>query len=550
MVYRRIFFSLVLFSIVFCANGVAGNSLSGEAAGLHEDKDAVTAIKGSFDNPDYRRIELGNRTRSFDFNDNLPAVLKFEVVNNGVLGFTLYENSGDYGNPNNQSDLYGDCGGRIYNKDRRTGDYKRDSLGNVLSFLGSNMPSQYGKTTNYALYLDTAYLNRGTALIKPQYMIVADPYIPREEEYCDPVTGDVENLNGKYVIGRYMYNTAMYAKPVADSIKNADGNWIYADKYYDKNLGEGIKVSEDSTASGYLYTRKNVNKVQPIKNNVIKMPNGESYIYDASRERFAFSWAIHKGDSLYVLKGTDLEPAYKSASDDPHQLWLTLTREYGEEGMYIDFNKLISENIVSGSAYSEAYYRFGDLSRYPEMRTYYDFKPSTALSSGKTIGLQAIIALDDNTHKDWVFSFRFVEKGSDDFVIESETTERNIANGAMIAPGYGGWVKSQNGVPVVTRTGQGDVMAEAVVLNVAELSNPVDNESIDGDNIASEIVVAGGVGNVTVFNAAGKNIVIRNILGQIIADAVAYSDNETILSPSGIVVVAVGNEIGIKTIVK
>ena len=552
MVYRKNFtlllFALMLFALTYSANSVAGNSLSGRVAGMNVDDDVVVAIEDNLDYPAYRRIELGNRTKSFDFNGNLPAVLEFDVINNGMLGFSLYENSGDYRNPDNQSDKFGDCGGRVYNKDDRTGDYKRDSLGNVISFLGINMRSQYGKTTNYALYLDTAFINRRTGPIKPQYLIVVDPYIPEEAEYCDPMTGNIENLNGKYVIGRYMYNTTMYAKAVVDSMQNADGSWIYADKYYDKNIGEGIKVSADSTVSGYYYTRKNFNKVQPVKNNTILNPNGDAYLYDLIRERFAFSWAIHKGDSLYVLKGVGLEPMYKGLSNDPHQLWLTLSREYGEEGVYVDFDKLVSENIVPGSAYDEAYFQYGDVDNYPEMRTYYDFKPSTALSPGKTIGLHAIIALGDNTHKDWVFSFRFVERGSDDFVIESETTERNTANGAMVAPGYGGWIKFQNGVPMITRTGDSDLMAEAVAFNVKTSSDPVGNEKIN--NTASETVVAGGVGSVAILNAAGKNVTIRNILGQTIVSTMALSDNESFYVPSGIVIVVVGNESGVKTVVK
>jgi len=552
MVYRRNFtlvlFVTMLFTAAFCANGVAGNSLSGHVTGLSADEEIVSVIKDSIDYPVYRRIDFGNRTRSFDFEGNLPAALEFNVINGGAFGYNLYENSGDYGNPKNQSDLYGDCGGRIYNKDRRTGDYKRDSLGNVLSFLGVNLRSQYGKTTNYAIFLDTAYTNRGSALIKPQYMMVVDPYIPKEEEYCDPITGEFENLNGKYVIGRYMYNTTMYAKPVADSVQNADGSWIYADKYYNKTVGEGIKVSPDSTVSGYLYTRKNFNKVQPVKDNKILEPNGEAYLHDALSERFAFSWAIHKGDSLYVLKGADLEPAYKGLSNDPHELWLTLTREYGEEGMYIDFDKLLSDNIVPGSEYAEAYYRFGDKNLYPEMRTYYDFKPSTALSPGKTIGLHAVIALDDNTHKDWVFAFRFVERGSDDFTIESETTQRNTANSAMIAPGYGGWVKFENGVPVITRTDESDLMAHAIVFNVEKASNPVDN--IDAGNAASKVIVTSGTGSINILNATGKNVVVRNVLGQTVTNTVVSSDNESISLPSGIFIVVVENGRGIKTVVK
>ncbi|MDR2917180.1 MAG: hypothetical protein LBV74_20490 [Tannerella sp.] len=327
MVYKKGFillvFALMFFPVVVYTNDGKGSLFSGQS-----------------DNPTYRRLGF-NQLRSFDFSSSLPVVLEFHLLNQDKSGFRLYENSGDYRNPNNQSDRYGDCGGRVYNKDERTGDYKRDSLGNVLSFLGMNSSAQYGKTTNYAFYLDSAYIDRGTGWIKPQYMFVVDPYIPEECEHCNPETGEQEKFNGRYVIGRYMYNTAMYSKAVADSMQRADGSWVYADKYYDATKGGGIPVSESSTASGYFYRRKNFNKVQPVKYSDTRIPNSEAYRYDGNWERFAFAWAIHRGDSLYVLKGVGLEPMYKGAADDPCQLWLTLTKEYGEEGKYIDFAKLL-----------------------------------------------------------------------------------------------------------------------------------------------------------------------------------------------------------------
>ncbi len=538
MVYKRncmlLAFALMLFSIVAYANDGKSSSFSGQS-----------------DHPTYRRIDF-NQLRNFDFSGSLPIALEFHLLNQDKSGYRLYENSGDYRNPNNQSDRFGDCGGRVYNKYEQTGDYKRDTLGNVLSFLGINASEQYGKTTNYAICLDSAYINRGTGWIKPQYMLVVDPYIPEECDRCNPQTGEQETFNGKYVIGRYMYNTAMYSKVVADSMMQADGSWVYADKYYDAAKGEGIPVSENNTTSGYFYRRRNFSKVQPIKSNDTRISNSEAYRYDGDWERFAFAWAIHRGDSLYVLKGVGLEPMYKGASDDPYQLWLTLTKEYGEEGKYVDFAKLLSENIIPGSAYQEAYYPLGERSRYPEMRTYYDFKPASALSPGKTIGLHAVIALDDNTHKDWVFSFRLIEKGADDFVIESEVSERNTAAGAVIRPGYGGWVKSQNGVPVLTRSDEKYLMGEAggAVFNVNQASNSVSNEAVSGHDVTSEVIIAGGTGNVSILHAAGKKVVIRNILGQIVVNTVISSDNEIVSAPSGIVIVIVGDEIGMKAIVR
>ena len=443
-----------------------------------------------FDNILYRRLNFGNGDK--------PGILEFNPL--GMYGFRLYENSGDYLNADNQSDRFGSCGGRVYNK-YENGEYKRDSIGNVISFLGMNIDAQY-PTTNYSFYVDTAYINRGTGPMKPQYMLAVDTHLP-------------EDTNGEYVIGRYMYNASMYVR----DIENPE-------------------------------ERTNFNKVQPVDIMSTRNPNGEAYKYQTSWDRLAFAWAIHKGDSLYVLKGIDLEPAYRGADDASYQLWMTLTKEYGEEGKYIDFSKLISENIISGSEYQEAYYPLGDRTINPEIRTYYDFKPVSALSPGKTIGLHAIIALDDNTHKDWVFSFRTYGKYDTSFAIESETTNRYTNYGAMIAPGYGGWVLYYSGVPVITKSDDKEIYdLYRFAFDVRQSDSPaVSNKAINTET--SKTIVIGGTSNVTILNAAGKKVTISDILGRTISNTTASSDNVSIATPSGIMIVTIEGEKATKVIVK
>ena len=63
------------------------------------------------------------------------------------------------------------------------------------------------------------------------------------------------------------------------------------------------------------------------------------------------------------------------------------------------------------------------------------------------------------------------------------------------------------------------------------------------DEIATEgVSVIAGNGTVTVQGAAGKSVVITNILGKVIAETVLTSDNATISVPAGIVAVAVDGE--------
>ena len=66
----------------------------------------------------------------------------------------------------------------------------------------------------------------------------------------------------------------------------------------------------------------------------------------------------------------------------------------------------------------------------------------------------------------------------------------------------------------------------------------------------SEITIIAGEGNVTIANAAGKKVVVSNILGQIVATQVLTSDNAVIAAPQGVVVVAVEGEEAVKAIVK
>ena len=96
------------------------------------------------------------------------------------------------------------------------------------------------------------------------------------------------------------------------------------------------------------------------------------------------------------------------------------------------------------------------------------------------------------------------------------------------------FVSQINGVVVLAKVDKKDAMAFTV--NPAEA--PTSNESV----VASEVKVVANNGSVVVKNAAGKNVVVSTILGQVVANEVLTSDNATINVPAGIVVVAVDGE--------
>ena len=86
---------------------------------------------------------------------------------------------------------------------------------------------------------------------------------------------------------------------------------------------------------------------------------------------------------------------------------------------------------------------------------------------------------------------------------------------------------------------------KALVVTLGE-GDATANEDVE---VATDKVVS-GEGNVTITGAAGKKVVISNILGQVVANTVVSSDNATIAAPQGIVVVAVEGEEAVKAIVK
>ncbi len=89
---------------------------------------------------------------------------------------------------------------------------------------------------------------------------------------------------------------------------------------------------------------------------------------------------------------------------------------------------------------------------------------------------------------------------------------------------------------------------EALPVLVKRTSDiPVANEDINAEAAVKVIAEAGAV---RVLNAAGKSVMISNILGQTVASTVITSDDATIAAPKGIVVVAVEGESAVKAIVK
>lgn len=81
---------------------------------------------------------------------------------------------------------------------------------------------------------------------------------------------------------------------------------------------------------------------------------------------------------------------------------------------------------------------------------------------------------------------------------------------------------------------------------IEKQSAPTANEGIE----VSGVKVIAGNGQITIMGAAGKKVVVSNILGKVVANQTITSDNATIAVPAGIIAVAVEGEAAVKAIVK
>lgn len=87
---------------------------------------------------------------------------------------------------------------------------------------------------------------------------------------------------------------------------------------------------------------------------------------------------------------------------------------------------------------------------------------------------------------------------------------------------------------------------QALRFIIEKQSAPTANEGIE----VSGVKVIAGNGQITIMGAAGKKVVVSNILGKVVASQTITSDNATIAVPAGIIAVAVEGEAAVKAIVK
>ena len=278
------------------------------------------------------------------------------------------------------------------------------------------------------------------------------------------------------------------------------------------NPGCGHEVE----APGYVEGRFLVNFNDSITNAIDKLTKRADAFRAHNRVRLGFVEGIHRGDNLYILKDTTLASIKKA--DKTGKLYV--------DPMF--FNKA---------------------------------------NEGKKYDVVKL----DGKHNNAAFSFREVGDADGNFLIES-----NDINGKAQIGSFGGaWIQILNNIPVlaqyynvdgnhntgdstdswkkykdyVTFETEGAAINQSAIFTMKAVDK--DAHATANETIAtSDVTVSATNGAVVVKGAAGKAVVVTNILGQTLANAVISSDNASISVPAGIVVVAVEGEEAVKVVVK
>ncbi|KDS70590.1 hypothetical protein M092_2690 [Parabacteroides distasonis str. 3776 D15 iv] len=353
-----------------------------------------------------------------------------------------------------------------------------------------------------AFIIDSVWVNRGLGNIKPQYLVS----VARNDQAGTPG-----------VPCTYEHNHFDNAGHQVSAAECSHATKAHAGFHYGKYL-----VSFGDSAM--------------IKDHELETPYMD---IDGGYTRVGFVKAIHAGDSLFILVNEfkDMDPAKLDVADiiDAYTKAKINTKYIvnlqGDNHKNVTWSfRYVTPSNVAGVTAEE-----GEANEF--------LFESNIYNEGATSTLDDVLVDSKDKSKGYISLGGKATKGYNEAVAGS------------IAPSYAAWLKMQNGCLVLTR---GDSKFDAaktgsdgaLIFNAYQKTDAEDMvTSIEGANAEGVSIVAGN-GTVTVQGAAGKSIVITNILGKVVAETVLPSDNATIAVPAGIVAVAVDGEEAVKAIVK
>ena len=179
------------------------------------------------------------------------------------------------------------------------------------------------------------------------------------------------------------------------------------------------------------------------------------------------------------------------------------------------------EIFMDDNSYAKAIFKAGELVNSDTLKTTVDNKE--VLVAEKADQNKGILGGLNN------FQFQIVKPSDaeDNYVIRVNSINKYLSN----FNGVLGFISDKDNAMRVIVEGQ---------------AAPTANEGVS----ATEVKVVAYDGAINIKNAAGKNVVISTILGQIVASEVLTSDNATIIVPAGIAIVSVDGEEAVKVSVR
>ena len=340
-----------------------------------------------------------------------------------------------------------------------------------------------------AFRIDTAWLTRGAGKVKPQYLVSAYRELIEGEKIIPCTeTGKHITADGQVTEDPYQCVHAVHVKTPA---------FIYGKYLVNYSDSAAAVAARKEALNPYLFNTKAVS--------------------NSSYTRVGFVPAVQYGDTLIVLTGK-----YKAMTADQ------LKNEGIESIMAVykkDYPKFI--NVLSGDKHKNVTWSF----RY--------INPDKAGAVTEE-GAENAFLFESNVYGEKDQNYRTVNGDAD----------------RAIAPTYAAaWLKMHNGCLVLTDINSQFSSAKtngdgALIFNVAQKDEEDMVTSNDNINNVEGVSVVAGNGTVTIQGAAGKSVVISNILGKVVAETVLTSDNATITVPAGIVAVAVDGEEAVKVVVK
>ncbi len=331
--------------------------------------------------------------------------------------------------------------------------------------------------------------------------------------YVDEVVKDYALMQ------RYLFGVRVDSIPdgfVCDDPTMVHGYWDSQENAEDD--GETHYKPYNGYTSGWFL----VNLEDSIGSSTNMMDNADLYKFN-NYTRLGFVEGIHQVDGdeeyLYIVNpGYTLNDLMTVKDNGSHA-------KYTKAGFVLDPNKLAVDATTNKGVYVKRHSIKGDV------------------NTNHTFSLRKT-----NTYADGTYD----QTASEPFLLESACKD--------VADFEGMWVKSENGIPVLAKVetangqhenGTGAAIAEKIGQSGVFYFETTTDEATANDEVSvSSVTVISGNGSVQVAGAAGKKLVITNILGQTVANTVLTSDNATIAAPAGVVVVAVEGEEAVKAIVK